>query len=296
MKIRAFILGTFTLLAANSISYVAASTDTVPANVTASTVDKPFLEKLAEYGTVNYFGIYRGSSLSSLGSPLQPKVDGTLDPTSPSMLDSSITAGYKVSKEWIVGAVGHFYLFPWNDPTGGGQKVQSLDPILFVSRPGLIDSQGFKLDTRLTMHLPVSKFDTLASKHLATAISAVFNARYEIPTTKLTVGTFGFLRGYIPAADLQPNAPSYTLTAAPYANYQISDNVAATLWVDLVQATRNYGTGIFSGLQNAQVDIEPGISWDITKNITINPVLNIYPGHPTLASTSIQAYIIAKAF
>jgi hypothetical protein len=275
---------------------VKASGTSAPSNVTTVTAEKSLLEKLSEYGTLDYFGTYRGSSLSRMDSTLQPGVNGALDPTSPAMLDNSITAGYKINKDWIVGGVGHFYLFPWSDPNGGGQKLQLLDPTLFVSRPELINDRGFKLDTRLTFFLPMSKYDTLVSNGLATAITAVFNARHEALMSNLTVGVYSYVRAYIPTSDTHANAPSNTVVAAPYGSFQVNDRLAVTLLVDLLSVTRNYGTGFFSGLKTGVVDIEPGISWDITKNITINPFLNIYPSNPTLASTSIQASIIAKAF
>jgi hypothetical protein len=142
----------------------------------------------------------------------------------------------------------------------------------------------------------MSKYDTLVSNGLATAITAVFNARHEALMSNLTVGVYSYVRAYIPTSDTHANAPSNTVVAAPYGNFQVNDRLAVTLWVDLLSVTRNYGTGFFSGLKTGVVDIEPGISWDITKNITINPFLNIYPSNPTLASTSIQASIIAKAF
>ncbi len=296
MKSRSNFLALMLILSIGLVPTAQSSTETTTPSISTSTSEKSILETLSDYGSLNYYGIYRGSSISNMGSSFQPRVDGTLDPTSPSMLENLITGAYKINKNWMVGAVGHFYFFPWSDPTGGGQRVQLLDPVVFISRPGLINSQGFRLDTRLTFQLPTSKFDALVPRNLATAVSAVFNARYEVPSSKLTLGTFGLIRGYVPSGDTLPTAPTYALTAAPYANYQLTSNLQATIWIDLVQATRSPRSGFISGLQNAPIDIEPGISWDITKNITINPVLNIYPTHPTLASTSIQAFIIAKAF
>ncbi len=296
MKFNAITAASLTVINFCSIQHGFAGTEAPPPNTTATTITKSFLENLSEYGTLSYFGTYRGASITNFGSSLQPRPDGSQDPTNPNSFESTITAGYKINKDLITGVVGHFYLFPWNDPTGGNQKIQLLDPILFLSRPGLINSQGFRLDTRVTLQLPTSKYDILLSRHLTTAITWIFNARYETLASKLTVGTYGFIRGYIPSYDTLSKAPSYTVTAAPYANYQLSDNLAASLWIDLLGATRNYGTGFFSGLQTSAVDIEPGIIWDITKNISLNPMLNIYPGSPTLASTSIQANIIAKAF
>ena len=72
--------------------------------------------------------------------------------------------------------------------------------------------------------------------------------------------------------------------------------MAATLWVDLIQAKHFKGLGGPLNMTNDPWDIEPGISWDITRYLTLNPIINIYPSTPTLAATSLQAVLIAKAF
>jgi hypothetical protein len=50
-------------------------------------------------------------------------------------------------------------------------------------------------------------------------------------------------------------------------------------------------------MDNPGTDIEPGVNWDVIPGqLSFNPMLNIYPGHATLASTSIQMVIVGKAF
>lgn len=267
-----------------------------PQNVSTTTTEKPLLERLSEIGTLSLYSVYSGSPVNNITSSYQPSSDGKLDVTSPQVFDTTITAGYRLSKYSFTGVVNHFKYYPVGNPVGSGQSIQLMDPILYVSRSKLIDYNGFVVDGRLTAQLPLSSNDSLQANRLASAISSVLNAHYDLPGSKLTLGLFGYLRGYIPTAQSPADAPTYKIYVAPYANYQMTKKVAATLWIDLLSATRRAGSGFFSGLNAGEVDIEPGLNFDITDNISINPVLNLYPGHLTLASTSIMAFLTAKAF
>jgi len=55
-------------------------------------------------------------------------------------------------------------------------------------------------------------------------------------------------------------------------------------------------SGFFSGMNNPDMDIEPGVNWDITPYLSFNPFLNIYPGTPTINASSLQAVIAGKIF
>jgi|GEM_PF-875680 hypothetical protein len=268
----------------------------VPQNTSTATTQKPLLERLSEVGTLSLYSVYAGSPINNLGSSYQPSSDGTLDTSSPHVFDTTVTTGYRLSKYSFAGVVNHFKYFPIGNPVGAGDRITFMDPVLYVSRSKLIEYQGLVVDGRLTSQLPLSSNDGLQANGLATALSAVLNAHIDVPTTKLTMGLFGYLRGYIATSTSPANAPTYKVYLAPYANYQLTKRVAATLWIDLLSATRKAGTGLISGLKAGTVDIEPGLNFDITDNISINPVLNLYPGNLTLASTSIMAFLTAKAF
>jgi len=265
-------------------------------NVSTVAAEPSLYDKLSERAALSYFGVYRGGALSDLGSAVNPTATGSPDLTSPQGVESLITTGYKINKNLMLGAITHFTYYPFLNPIGSDTRFQMLDPILMLSQSDIINRNGFKLSARLHVFLPLSKDDILLQQHLATAISPTLIINYDVPHSSLSLGIYGYVRGYIPNGDANADANSYKLYAAPNASYQISRTLAATLWVDLVQAVRTQNTGFISGMQNGPVDIEPGINWDITKNISINPVINIYPGNPTLAATSLQAFIVAKAF
>jgi len=255
-----------------------------------------FYEKVSKSLVLTYFGLYKGSALNDLTNSQQPTALGVVDPSSPQSVENLLTVGYKIKSDWVVGAIGHFLYFPVGNPAGTGQDIKMLDPMLLIQKNNLINSGGFKLNGKVTFYLPLTTGDTLQRNKMATAISPTLMASYDVPNTQLTLAAFGFVRGYIPTGEAGNGALTYRLYFAPNLSYQISKTVAATLWVDLLSAARFQGTSFLTGMATDTVDVQPGISWDITKSININPVLNIYPSNPTLASTSVQAYISARAF
>lgn len=256
--------------------------------------EKTSYEKISEKLALTYLGTYNGASILNLSNSLQPNVDGTPDFSSPQSLDSLITVGYKLEKNIMMGIVGRFMYYPIGNPTGTGHTIQGLDPALTFSKSNLITQGNFNLSAKLNFNLPVSQYDFLTPRHLATAFTPAAILNYDIPSTVLSVGLFTFVRGYIPTANSPDNVRTYKLYFGPNANFQFSKTLAATLWVD-IEFNHNRGTGFFA-YDNVPVDIQPGINWDISKNISINPVLNIYPSNMTLAATSLKANIVAKAF
>lgn len=267
-------------------------------NVTGTSQAEGFsFKSVTDKMALSYMGVYRGAGLSDLGSTYQPAVDGSSDKTSGQHIENIVRLGVRPTSDTIVGLQGHFYAYPVGKAeTDRGNKFEMWDPSLYLQKNAMVDSSGFRLDGRLNLTLPTSNPDILRTQHLATSLFATAIGNYQVPKTALTVGFFGFVAGYMPSNDTLADARTYKIYFAPTASYQISKRVAATLWIDLISAARNRGTGFFSGLKNAPIDIEPGISWDITDYLTVNPQLNIYPETPTLAATSIQMNVIAKAF
>ena len=256
--------------------------------------EKSFLNRLGEKVAVNYFGIYRGASLTNFGSSLQPQVDGTDDPTNPQSLESSLHALYKVNKTWNAGILAHFYYYPIGNPVGTGQDLKMLDPSLLVTAPSIFTSGGLKLGFRFMAQLPISSSDDLQSRNVALGLTPMFILNYDVPHTRLTVGMVGYFKQYITTSSSPADVRTYKAYVAPNLSYQVSKTFAATLWVDWIQAVRSRGTPFFGGAENYYMDIEPGFNWDITNNISINPILNLYPANLSWASTSIQATIVAR--
>jgi hypothetical protein len=254
-----------------------------------------FYEKLSRKVLLNYLGIYRGAALQNIGSAHQPTVSGDEDVSNPQMLDSFLTVGYKLQEDWSLGMVSHFNYALSSGGIDVHQGLNVLDPMLMVQKNHLLNQGGFSLNGKLTVELPLSSSDSLQKYHLATAVTPTLMASYTVPDSPLTLGAYTFFRAYFPGSDVASTAMTYRIFMAPHLNYQIASNFSATLWVDLLTATRYRGRPGFMGMDTETVDIQPGFNWDITRSISLNPVLNIYPAHPTLSSTSIEAFLSIKA-
>jgi len=255
-----------------------------------------FFENVKDKVTLAYSGVYRGGSFSDFTSSYQPTATGHPDSTSPISLENLVTAGYRITPDWTIGAIAHLYYLPAGFPPGTGQALQNYDPSIYIARSKLVDYRGISLSGSLNWTFPVSSFDYLRPHHIASAITLNLVASLQAPKSHLRLGMAAYLRGYIPNGNAGNDVPTYKVYLGPNLSYQIVDNVAFTLFIDLVQAVRSRGTGFISGLKNPSGDIQPGIFWQITKNISINPLINIYPSSMSLASSSLQLLVFIKPF
>ncbi len=255
------------------------------------------LDKLSKKAALTYFGVARGAGLNDLGNKYQPAADGTLDTTSTQGLESVVTTGYRLNQDTLVGGNVHFFYSPVGNPTGGDKNFEWMDPSLLVSRANLIKVGGLSVKGILSATLPSSQYDYLKKHVMATALTNTYNLNYDVPDSTWSLGLYGYVTAYVPGATPTATYRDYKVYVAPNANWQFSKKVAATMWVDLIQATRanTVNGSILHGLRNTDMDIEPGISWEFAKGWSVNPMINIYPRSLTMAASSIQAVIAGKA-
>lgn len=256
-----------------------------------------FYDKLAKHATVTYFGVYRGASLNDMGNKFQPDVDGNLDTTSTQSMENLVTVGYKPNTQTTVGVSTHFFYSPVGNPLGGGKNFEWLDPALIVKRANLIQVGNFSVMGELSTTLPSSQYDYLKMHGMDASFSPIFNINYDVPNTKLSLSYYGYVTAYLPGANHTATYRNYKIYGAPNATYQFTPKLGATLWIDLIQASRaNTASGsLLHGAHNADMDIEPGVAWEFVKNWTINPMINIYPKTVTMAASSVQMVIVGKA-
>lgn len=288
--------------ASDSLKTSAASPGGPVDNVSQSSQAPSTFDQLKDKLELSYFGDYRGGNAGNYGSGLQPDSNGIQDDTSPQGLESYVTTGIKPAKDWMVGVTTHFFD---NEADSAGPKGQSvgsfemMNPSFVITKKNLITANGFALKGYLYSQVPVSSYDYISQPghNMVTTIQPTINMTYDIKGTRWTLGTYAYYIDYVAGSDTPDGLRTYKLYVAPYVNYQITPTVAGTVWVDLIQATRAQGTGFIAGMSNPTADIEPGVNWDVIPgNLSLNPMLNIYPGHATLASTSLQMVIIGRVF
>ncbi len=281
-----------------------AASATASAQSTATASPSAF-DQFKEKAILNYYGYYTGGAINDPGNSFQPNYDGTTDYSSVQRIENLVNVGARLNKDtnFYVGIHSFYYMRGHGDEEGqktdNTQSIDMLDPIFVLSRANVINTGGFKLKVNANAipALTTGTGEYAKKNHQLGAVSLIGNATYDLPASRFTLGLYSYVRGYVPGPDTADNARTYRIVVAPNANYQMTETLAATLWVDAIDTRRYGGTGFISGMtQVAPWDIEPGINWDITPSISFNPILNLYPSNLTLNSTSIQAILTAKAF
>ena len=175
--------------------------------------------------------------------------------------------------------------------------------------PKLINKGQFTAIGDLRFYVPTSHFSRMNGEE--TAVMTRFVPSYTPTGSRFTFGTIFYHTWYIRDARVDAeNAPGNTpfnnnawaseFYAGPNMQYQITPTLAfsALYEFDAVRVSNspgllNYTSDTHSG--NGYTDFEPGVSWDITPNINLNPFLNMYPGSNfSLDTTNINVILGIK--
>lgn len=170
---------------------------------------------------------------------------------------------------------------------GQGKNPELVNSYASIRDRKLFKTAGINHDVMLRMYVPTAVHQAYQVPGLITAPALVDNATYDVGNW--TLGLWQRYRWYFTTS---ASSIQWTIDWAPNANWQFSKKVAATLWIDAIQLSQKKGSGVI----NQYMDIEPGINWDITPKIAVNPYLNLYPQSLTANATSINVLLTAHAF
>jgi len=278
------------LLAVGLVSTVVrADTSTITAAPAAATMggssSTTVAPSLLDHFTSSYVGIYTGGSLSKPGQSFSPDTDGNPDPTMPQQMENLLGVFYKLSPTAKVGAQAHFFYSPVDN-----KNITMMDPLLQINDSALIVSGNFKLGGYTRAYLPATAESTDKGRILQ--MRFFLNPNYDVPGTRISLGAYSYAQ---PAAFKSSGTGTTFLGyLGPYVNYQLTPTVAISALYEMAASHKKNKDG-FTDLDNAGTDFEPGVSWDITPNLTLNPYLNIYTGNRiTSDNTSINLLIIGK--
>ncbi|HAR42337.1 MAG TPA: hypothetical protein DCS07_06850 [Bdellovibrionales bacterium] len=218
--------------------------------------------------TVNYSSIFYGPALKGGDIGYVPHPDGGSDFEKPIQMKHFLGLGMDINRDLSVAAVTYFLWQPLNQ-----ERWATYDPYLKMSHERIVQMGNFKLYADLRFHVPVSESSREA--HLQGGLQSVQVATYDAPDSRWTFNLYGSARtnffgkkGY--GSDLE-------LYLGPNVVYQLAPTVGLTLLYEM-SGSHRYGDkpGI---LRNDGTDLEPGVTWDVTPRLNVNPYLNFYPGN-----------------
>ena len=225
---------------------------------------------------MNYYAIFYGPALKGT-SAYQPTPSGEQDLNRPILLKNFMTLGYNLSEQLILAGTAYW---TWNPVFG--QKMAMQDPYVRLGYDGLIRTDHLNLYADMRVHFPISSVsrqnDMLAAFQSYQALS------YTVGDGPLTLLLFGSERANVFGKRGYGN--DLELYLGPSINVRLSRKLALTVLYEM-QVNHEFGQKAFS-FYSEPSDLEPGVSWEISPNLSINPYLNLYPGSKmTLSSSSI---------
>lgn len=225
--------------------------------------------------SVNYFGILYGPSVTEPTSH-QPTANGIPDPERPVFVKNYMTLGYSMSDTLMVSASAYWTWIPVQ-----GQNFAMRDPYLRIANTSLISSGNFNLYADARVHLPVTTISR--QNDMLMGFQAFQISSYQVGTSRLSVGAYTSARMNVFGSS--GYGPDLELYLGPNLTYQVSPKVGLTLLYEMGMS-HMYGDAPFQFV-NDGTDLEPGVNWEITPNLAVNPYLHLTTGEKvTLKTTS----------
>ena len=218
---------------------------------------------IANKFSLNYFGIFYGPSVRG-PAVYQPDTRGVPDKDRPLLFKNFLGLGYNVSDAVAVSGT-----FQWTWQPVMRHEAQVQDPFLKVSHNSIFQVDSLNLYGDLRVHLPVSHISR--DNELLFGVQSVQALSYSLPEANLLLGLVGSVRANRFGSRGFGN--DLELYVAPNLNFQIRDTLALTLLYE-IYASHGYGARAFSFAGDG-TDLEPGLAWDLTPQLTFNPYLHI---------------------
>jgi hypothetical protein len=278
--------GSFAALALLALSASALADDTTQSSTTTVEAAAP---SLADHIALSYWCNWHGPSVGQPNSYVPnwnsdtPSVSNNNGGTTNGTLfgENVITAGYKFTPDRSV-----TFNLDVLSPFARGDAPVLANSYVSLRDKKFIKSGPWTQDVALRMYVPTAS--SYQKNGMIVAPALVDQISYD--TGDWTFAAWNRARVYT-YSNAPDGALQWTVDIAPNANWQFSKTVAATMWIDMIQLYQKKGGDV----TNMFADVEPGINWDVTPNISLNPYLNIYPNSMTATATSINLLITAKA-
>jgi hypothetical protein len=259
------------------------SASSAMADTSTTTVDAT-APRLADKLIASYWGYYAGPALSNITDRATLTNDtGDLDDVQG--LDSTVTLGYRLTKD-ISMTANYRSIYTPVMPDGSADYLNKDGWIAVRNGKILNNGQGLNLAADIRAYVPIQ-----TSGRMNTAFRSTQTLTYDIPKTRLTLGTFTIARvNLLHGEHGAKNVDNMNLSLSTLLNYQMTPTLALTGWSDILTYDIKFDKDVYNKL----VPISVGMNWDINPKISVNPQLTAFPGAARLNNVTLGGILSAR--
>ncbi len=235
----------------------------------------------------DYFGTYHGPVLDNMSSPYTVNNKGQTNAKFKKAMnfDSELTTAYIVDQDHMIG-IGPDFPFLASPVLGQGLTEGDFGIKAFDKKT--VDIGGLRIATNLYIQAPTSQYSQ--SLNMKYAIKTTPYIWYHFRGSRFMIGAWTEAKTYQGVtAD-----KTFKLYAAPYVNYQLTPRLSANLLYEM-EAHHNVGAPTALDFTSYETDFQPGLVWNVTNTILVNPFVQIFTGNKvTYDTTAVGAVISAR--
>lgn len=230
----------------------------------------------------NYSAVFFGPSLKN-PSRFQPGPDGKPDPNLPVILKNFVGLGYNLTNEIQLSGSAYWIWQPI-----GRQQVMMQDPFFKISHNSLVNLQNFNLyaDFRVIPGVSTGSRES----NMKFGVHSVQVASYALGPSRFSLGTYS--SALFSAIGQGGYGNDLEFYLGPNVAYQLTPQLALNLIYE-IRASHPYGQrGPFTFV-NEGTDIQPGVYWDVTPQLSLNPYLTIQTGGKVGLDTTSLGFLMS---
>ncbi len=199
--------------------------------------------------------------------------------------DSHLTAAYQLTPGLRPG-IG----IPFNFLPAADDKMQ-FKPLYF----GLLDMRileegNFSFHADLRIYTPFG--DIAEAQDVRSGIRTTQTILYRVPNSNWTFGSVTYFRVWMYGPKGTGYRNDVEIYFSPFADYRLTKTFYATLWTDVLQLGLQHGGK--GGFSNLPVDLQPGVRWEVTPSLSLNPYLNFIPARVRLDTVNVGMVVNAR--
>ena len=229
---------------------------------------------------LNYTNVLYGPSLKNPSS-YQPQTDGNPDLSRPVYMKNFLSATYGINENWAITGTGYWLYRPVL-----GQQLILQDPFVRLSDASVFRTKwGMNLYSDARVHFGVTSESRSADFY--TGLQNFNYLSYQPDEGRFVFGLRASARYNFFGRRGSGNDTEFYL--APEANFRMAPKWALTLLYEM-GASHLYGDPN-DRVGNDGTDLQPGIEWDPTPDIVVNPYVTMLTGGKVnLSSTSVGMF------